>query len=333
MKFALPLTVVGVLALSNNAEAKHPRPDGKSGCQCTGVCKARGDPHIMNIYGETWIEKQQAFTLYSNHGFHVTADTFGEFFMKTVSFGGETISSSSCESNGAGTLQSLSHNANGDHLHIKVSCAKPTDTAKYGNDWHLDIDEFQITSFSPVGEASSQASGLCMTHHTGSSGETDKTDKVVFSKVPAAKCSCSALCMVQGDPHLTSFAGKQEKLTQKKLTLYEYDGYSISAQVGANDYIEQISTSDGQSWDVKDCSKRISGKNEKNIGKFSHKSSSKGNVNGVVNCAIESQGKYKGTPYLNFYITKTDEGSAATFQAMEVKASSGGVCTDGINTQ
>jgi len=282
-----------------------------------------GDPHIQNIYGEKWIEKAKDFTLFSNElGFAVTADTFGQYFMGQVNFGDQVIKSSDCKKTGkiAGKFQ---HQDSKYVVSMEIFCAKPKDTAKFGNDFHLDIQTLDIHTFTSVEDT--KAAGLCMLHHKPDDGSS-ANDIVKFKDNAGPVCTCTAACQVQGDPHLTSFNNYKELLKEETLNLYNAEGFSIVANVNSQKYIHHIDVNGVKQFDLTECTMRL-GQNEKKLGDFKYNVGTSGFVNGVVNCAKESYGKNKGTKFLNFYITKTDSGKASDFKTMEAMTHSSGACT------
>ena len=327
------LLAVGALAFvgASTVEGKGPgNGGGKEGCVCTGECSAMGDPHIQNIFGEQWVETAGKFTLFQDGGFHVTADTFGRYYMNEINFGGKTVNVKSCTKAGSLSEGTQTYKSGkGTIVEMTVDCAKPKVNGKNA-DWHLDM-HMTITSHSEIGQMKN-VGGLCMQHHNGGSGESSDTDKVIFKKNKPAKCECLAKCSVLGDPHLTSFYKKQELLKATEIDLYKVKGFEIKAKVDENKYIHHIDVNGNQQFDLSQCDNMRLGAKGKKLGDFSQKFGNDGTrVTGQVNCMIETYGRMKGTPFLNFYLNKIDVASgkqvAEDFHTLEVASGSSGVCT------
>lgn len=282
---------------------------------------------MTNIWGERYTEKRPTFDIFDGLGLLIQADTFGQYFMGTIRFNEFTISSNDCTKKGP--LGEAYTFVNDDtNVTMTVQCAKPKNTKKYGNDWHLDLDLI-VSSMNQMHDI--EAYGVCMDPHSDD-GFDPVLEPPKRPKASKPTCNCIGSCSFTGDPHLDSFAGKRTLLREPVVNMYSVGGFTITGQLtDSHYYIKHIDINGEQQYDLDSCKdlRMGSSRNEVKLGSFDKAVGSTGRVWGVINCAIETKGKRKGTKFLNMYLNRNKLGASESFLELEAASGSTGACTLG----
>lgn len=334
----------GIYAKENvNGQA---RPAGDPGCMCAGVCTVAGDPHVFNVWNERYTEKRERFDIFSSnkYGLEIQADTREHYFMEEIRFNNQVIHSDHCKKNGYYNETegdaTFTHTNNKDNMKVEmvVKCAQPKNRNKFGRGFHLDIT-LSIETSESMGNV--EANGVCIEHHedTGFDPDAEAPNNNVNSDM---ECECLASCSAFGDPHLDSFADNRAMLRNHDLMIYadgqDFEAHAIVQEDGA--YMTKITVTGKkdkggkvtQEFDVELCEplRMSGGRNQIKIGEFDYPAGTSGRVWGVVNCAVETEGKREGTKYLDIHLNRNKIGNAQTFIELEGPTDSYGACTDGV---
>lgn len=318
------------------------RPAGKAGCACTGVCKVRGDPHVQNIWGESFLETREEFTLFQGYGIDISAKTFGRFYMGEISFGEiQTFSAGNCAKSGA-LGGPMIYTQGQTTVTLQVECDRNRRSQQSGGPnrgFFLNVVELRITSGSGRLEEI-DARGVCVEYKDGDNREEEMgntVDTVDFGKNNKGPvCECVGSCSIVGDPHVTTFAGNRFLNEGPGMLIYQVGNFEITAKVTANRfYTKSITIRQGRNEQTIDRSMCTNapfrrGQREIRLAGFDLQVGN-GRVNGVINCArVIRGGRFKGDRLLNLYINRVEtSNTASSFLMIEAQMSSTGVCTVG----
>jgi hypothetical protein len=240
---------------------------GAAECGCQGTCQAYGDPHVNDFFGAKWIEKElPSFTLYQKGDFAVTADTFSQYWMRTVTFGSESVSLDVCETDRQ-VAASWTHEFNADKaagvgkstLAVIVTCRKPTDGPVHMRPkfvFNVDLSKFNVD---PSGADMTFLESEKLLGSTGAClGKGSGRLLAAAGHSAPSTCGCTAICQLRGDPHLDSFYDFHAKIgTQPDaaINLYKDGALSVDAELFDTWYIQKLTVGQHKTYSVESCSK------------------------------------------------------------------------------
>ena len=255
-------------------------------CGCENTCRAYGDPHVIDFHGNKWIEKATpTFTLYQQGAFAVTADTFSRHWMHKITFGKESVSLDVCTHDGqiaaswenAFKADNKAVGVGKSKLKADVTCRTPKDgpvneRPKFVLNialwkWNEDLSGAEMTFLDA--EKRLGSTGACLGKSSGRLADADadadadaEANATAYAPADAPStrapgtCGCTAVCKLQGDPHLDSFYGFHAKLkdTGSALNMYKDDALSVDAELGDTWYIQKLTVGTHKTYSVEGCS-------------------------------------------------------------------------------
>lgn len=314
---------------------------GEPSCSCQAACNIRGDPHVTDFYGVTWLQsvnEGDTLNMYSipSAGLSVTGDIItndwvGQLNIKQASGKTESFKASDCD-----TQSTFSTTVN---ITGKGSVIIESECAKKDGQWHLDT---YITRAESSGldfqaeEVAIGSTGVCQ------EGPVSRRRlRSLSSSTDQITCSCSAACSLVGDPHLTSFFGVQETMTGSEFSPSDITGESSTVVLDDKKsgfqiiaYVDTKSSTSTKLWIhyAKFGSDLYSAKDmcTANGQRYSYTHSLTGStVTMTLECNKNSNSG--NMFFFNLYVEKVDtnvssQTGTATFQSFESGAGNTGIC-------
>ena len=258
-------TITSLAATASLAVAVSGAPE----CGCNGICRAYGDPHIIDFNGDKWLEKEMpSFSMYKQGDFAVIADTFGEYWIGKVTFGHESVTLDVCTSDWQ-EAASWKHEFAADkaagvgkaHLDVTVTCRKPVGgiDAPHPPPWAFNV-QLKKRNIDPSGAEMTFLESEKALHSTGACvGKGSSSRLLVAAEAgPKSTCGCSAICSLRGDPHLDSFYGHHELVKDSRssaINLYKDGALSIDAELLDTWYIQKVTVGHHKAYSTESCKK------------------------------------------------------------------------------
>lgn len=197
------LSFLAALGLASFSQTNGETNLGTAGCACTSVCKVRGDSQVENIWGESFSETKEEFTLFEGYGLDIYAKTFGRFYLGEVTIGGtqtdHLVSYNAYNCFDIGAFGGPRNYTQGQTtVTLQVECDKNSQSGGPNGGFFLNVAELRITSGSdPLEEI--DARGVCVEHREEEMGNA--VDTVEFGKNntgPVCECVESTKGMLRG---------------------------------------------------------------------------------------------------------------------------------------
>lgn len=292
---------------------------GEVYCSCSANCTASGDPEItpfLSDHKTTLSDPNELMYQMGDWTVELTVDSGTR--ITEVNFGGVIYSKDNCESEET-SWKDVYEDKNYGKVDITIECAL------YHSYYHLNIDLMksdtsqaadsdQAPDFSTF-EADIGSSGFCV----GGQSRLLRGRKLTAGET----CSCSASCYMYGDPHVTSFYNKNEKITSNDLeTIYSQDDFTITATV-TNSYIRNVTFGGYETLSAAElCTSTHINQN------YTQSFGSLGYLTMIAQC--DNVGSAHGF-FFDLFITKYDyadqaDATTESFQTMEESQSTGGLC-------